>query len=351
MSRDLSRRDFLKLSLLTLGGLALRPIHTTLPYTALAGKDIARVAVKSISVYEKPDDKSKILFQRFRDDLVNIYYEEVSDAGPTYNPLWYRVWGGYMHSAHLQRVNIRFNPVASSLNRTKQLAEVTVPVSPSYLYSSQKGWEPLYKLYYGSVHWVVGIEKGPDGSPWYRIKDELFDIDRLDYFTPAKNLRLIEDDEFSPISTEVPPEKKRIEVSIARQELVAYEGENVILRTRISSGVPMSDPPPGEPSTDTPQGEFHIQNKMPSKHMGDGEVTSDPEAYELPGVPWVCFFEPEHGVATHGTYWHTNFGTYMSHGCVNMVTEEAKFLFRWATPVYPYGEWDIRGYGTRVLVS
>lgn len=351
MSPEFSRRDFLKTSLLALGGLAMRPLKTVSPNTTLAGKDLARVAIQSVSVYSEPNDKSKIQFQRYRDELVNIYYEVVSKNGPDYNPLWYRVWGGYIHSAHLQRVNIRLNPVAASLNRNKQLAEVTVPTSPSYLFSKMKGWTPLYKLYYQSIHWVVGVEEGPDGQPWYRIKDEAFDIDQLDYFTPAQNLRLVEDSEFSPVSTGVAPEKKRIEVSIGRQELTAYEGDTVILHTKISSGIPMGDPPPGQPSTDTPKGEFHIQNKMPSKHMGDGNLTSDPEAYELPGVPWVCFFEPETGVATHGTYWHNNYGTTMSHGCVNMKTEEALFIFRWATPIYPAGEWDVRGYGTRVLVS
>lgn len=351
MSDQISRRDFLKLSLLTMGSLAMRPLRTSVPNTVLAGKDVARVATHSISVYSEPSDKSKILFQRYRDELVNIYYEVVSEQGPKYNPLWYRVWGGYVHSAHLQRVNVRLNPVTTALNRKKQLAEVTVPTSQSYRYTTQNGWELFYRLYYESVHWVVGVEEGPDGQPWYRIKDELFDIDQLDYFTPAQNLRLIEDDEISPLSPEVPPEKKRIEVSIPRQTLTAYEYDNIVLQTKISSGVPMGEPPPGQPSTDTPKGEFHVQNKMPSKHMGDGVLTADPDAYELPGVPWVCFFEPKTGVATHGTYWHTNYGTYMSHGCVNMRPEESKFIFRWATPVYPNGEWDVRGYGTLVLVS
>ena len=85
--------------------------------------------------------------------------------------------------------------------------------------------------------------------------------------------------------------------------------------------------------------------------MGDGKLTSDLNAYELPGVPWVCFFEPKAGVATHGTYWHTNYGTPMSHGCVNMRSEEAKFIFRWTTPVYEPGNWDQKGYGTLILVS
>jgi lipoprotein-anchoring transpeptidase ErfK/SrfK len=57
------------------------------------------------------------------------------------------------------------------------------------------------------------------------------------------------------------------------------------------------------------------------------------------------------GVATHGTYWHTNWGTPMSHGCVNMRTEEAKWLFRWTTPVTPSDAINKVGRGTRVTVK
>jgi lipoprotein-anchoring transpeptidase ErfK/SrfK len=91
---------------------------------------------------------------------------------------------------------------------------------------------------------------------------------------------------------------------------------------------------------------------MPSKHMGDGNLAAD--GYDLPGVPWTQFFH-ETGVALHGTYWHNNFGIPMSHGCVNMDTEQAKWLFRWTTPVYEtkiidHSSWEKRGYGTLVIV-
>jgi len=41
------------------------------------------------------------------------------------------------------------------------------------------------------------------------------------------------------------------------------------------------------------------------------------------------------GFGIHGTYWHDNFGHPMSHGCVNMKTEEAALLFDWADPALP----------------
>jgi len=85
------------------------------------------------------------------------------------------------------------------------------------------------------------------------------------------------------------------------------------------------------------------------RHMGDGRITADLEAYELPGVPWVSFFH-ETGVAFHGTYWHTDFGIPRSHGCVNMRPEEAKWLYRWTTPMAPASERLQSGYGTTVIV-
>ena len=61
-----------------------------------------------------------------RDDLVHVY-ETVNSGTPGYNPIWYRVFGGYMHRARLQKVRIHYNPPLPSVPDTKLLAEVTVP--------------------------------------------------------------------------------------------------------------------------------------------------------------------------------------------------------------------------------
>lgn len=348
MRATFTRRDFLKISGLGLGSLAFRPLFGY--GEDRDGDDLARVAIHSVSVHSKPNDKSKILYQRFRDELINVYYELVSEDGPGYNPIWYRVWGGYVHSAHLQRVKIRYNPVVEKFEEnTFHLGEVTVPLTQTMRYLNyKKTWEPLYRLYYGSTHWVVGLDEGPDGGPWYRLRDELSEVE---YHTPAANIRLVDPEEFAPISPDVDPWKKRIEVSIARQSLVAYEGDKVVLETTVSTGLPDGrGPSDGYIPTDTPTGQFHVYSKMASKHMGNGHLTSSLDAYELPGVPWTTFFA-EHGVALHGTYWHTNFGMTMSHGCVNLRTEEAKFLFRWTTPVVKPGTVEQTGFGTLVIVS
>jgi hypothetical protein len=346
MLEKYGRRDFLKMAGLGLGTLALQPFIG--PVADLEGGEVIRIATHSISVYSKPNDKSTILYQRQRDELVNVYGEVVSPDGPGYNPIWFRVWRGYIHSARVQKVQYRLNPVASSIPERGQLAEVTVPFTQSMRYITyKKRWEPVYRLYGESTQWVVAIDEGPDGQPWYRVHDELLEFT---YNVPATHLRLVQPSEFAPISPEIEPWNKRIEVSIARQELVAYENDKEVLRSRVSTGVPAWKKVEGVIPTNTPTGEYHIFSKMASKHMGNGQVTADIEAYELVGVPWTSFFV-ETGVAIHGTYWHRNYGTPMSRGCVNVPPDIAKWIFRWSTPVCAENVWEQRGYGTLVVVS
>lgn len=341
----ISRRDFIKLSAAALGGLALRPFTPAL--AQFDDADLVRVATTSVSVHTKPNDESRIVGQWFRDDLIRIY-EEINAGAPVHNPIWYRVWGGYIHRGHLQKVNTRYNkPLSSILEGARQIADVTVPYTQAMRYTRTYGWQPNLRLYYESVHWIVGVDEGPDGEPWYRIFDELIGFP---YHVQAIHLRPIPFEEWSPISPDIPLDQKRIEVNITTQILTAFEIDKKIFETNISSGVASWQPDPKALNTRTPTGEFRILEKYPSKHMGDGNLFAGIEDYELPGVPWTCFFS-EAGYAFHGTYWHDNYGTPMSNGCVNMRVEEAKWLFRWARPPHKPEQILSRGLGTVVVIT
>lgn len=98
-----------------------------------------------------------------------------------------------------------------------------------------------------------------------------------------------------------------IDVNLTTQTLCLNQsnGQNCFL---ISSGLYFP----------TPTGTFNIWTKLPSTLMrGPG--------YYLPGVPWTMYFYKSFGI--HGTYWHNNFGHPMSHGCVNMRTPDAQFVY------------------------
>ncbi|MEX2161389.1 MAG: L,D-transpeptidase [Anaerolineales bacterium] len=351
MSSAFSRREFLKLSGLTLGGLALSPRvlgHSVKPPEATG---LVRVASgRGIDIYNEPqypryNDAVKVVANRQRDQLLYVYEKFQPDTGPEFNPNWYRVDEGYAHTAYLQPVQTIMNEVVPFVREDGELFEVTVPLTQSYQLTKSEGWRKLYRLYYKSTHWVTGVETGPDGAPWYRIEDELLYIE---YYVLASHLRKIPASELTPVSTRVRPEDKRVEVSIAEQRLLAYEEDAVVMDTKVSTGIPELAAPNDIP-TATPKGSWVVFSKMPVRHMGDGRVTSDINAYELPGVPWVSYFH-EWGVAFHGTYWHDNFGNEMSHGCVNMRPDEAKWLFRWLLPSAEYGKVQTTGTGTRVVV-
>ena len=345
----LSRRDFLKLGVSALGSLAFTSF---LPDIGEFNDSVmVRVAAKSVSVYSQPDDTSLIVSQHYRDEIVNVYNEVITKA-PGYNPIWYRVWGGYMHRARLQKVRKAYNIPLTAISEKGQLAEVTVPYTATMQYTTYHGWQPLYRLYYTTTHWIVGIDEGPDKRPWYRLWDELM---KINYYVEATHLRVISEEEWAPISPEIPFNKKLIKVDLTRQNLTAYENDRIVFEKKVSTGIPGLRSK-NEIPTETPRGNFNIEDKYPSKHMGEGNLASDIEAYELVGVPWTSFFS-EKGYAFHGTYWHDNFGVPMSHGCVNMRPEEARWLFRWSRPVVTPGDFkvpykiDYRDFGTSVEIS
>jgi len=105
---------------------------------------------------------------------------------------------------------------------------------------------------------------------------------------------------------------KVILVILSEQRVYAYENgvlqRNVVVST-------------GTAATPTVIGEYQIYIKYRAQLMtGPG--------YYLPNVPYVMYFYQGYGL--HGTYWHSNFGQPMSHGCVNLPTPEAAWFYDWA---------------------
>ncbi|MBP9853108.1 MAG: hypothetical protein QG629_280 [Patescibacteria group bacterium] len=106
------------------------------------------------------------------------------------------------------------------------------------------------------------------------------------------------------------------EVNLSQQMAYMHLDDQVIMSFRISSGRAV---------TPTDPGEWNVYGKIPIQTM-KGVING--EAYEVPNVPWVVYFHD--GEAFHGTYWHNNFGTPMSHGCINMPIADAKMMYNFA---------------------
>jgi len=104
-----------------------------------------------------------------------------------------------------------------------------------------------------------------------------------------------------------------IDVNLSQQMVYAYEGNTVVNSFLVSTGT-------WEYPTVT--GQYHIYVKYRYTDMaGPG--------YYLPNVPYTMYFYNGYGL--HGTYWHHNFGTPMSHGCVNLSIPDSEWMFNWAS--------------------
>ena len=109
--KPISRREFLKIGGMALAGLAFTSF---LPdFSQFDDLELIRVAKDPVSVYKKPDDTSQIVATWPRDSLIHVY-ETVNSGTPGYNPIWYRVFGGYMHRARVQQVRVHYNVPLSS---------------------------------------------------------------------------------------------------------------------------------------------------------------------------------------------------------------------------------------------
>lgn len=116
----------------------------------------------------------------------------------------------------------------------------------------------------------------------------------------------------SPAPVPGAPGEKWIDINLSRQTLTAYVGQTPVFTAVVSTGTSR---------TPTVVGTYSIYVKYLSTPMsGPG--------YYLPNVPYTMYFYRGYGI--HGTYWHNNFGTPMSHGCVNMRTPDAQWLYNWA---------------------
>lgn len=110
--------------------------------------------------------------------------------------------------------------------------------------------------------------------------------------------------------------EKWIDVDLSNQSLIAFEGNEPVFSTLVSSGT-WAHP--------TVTGQFRIWVRYASQTMDGRRLGYD---YYLENVPYVMYFYEDY--ALHGTYWHNNFGTPMSHGCVNLKTSDAEWIFNWS---------------------
>jgi lipoprotein-anchoring transpeptidase ErfK/SrfK len=127
--------------------------------------------------------------------------------------------------------------------------------------------------------------------------------------TPTATPTLVSGD----LPAEIEGTERWIDVDLTNQRVYAYEGTALRESFTVSTGT-WQHP--------TVTGSYRIYVKYQFADMsGPG--------YYLSAVPYVMYFYRGYGI--HGTYWHNNFGTPMSHGCVNLTIDDAGWLFNFAS--------------------
>jgi lipoprotein-anchoring transpeptidase ErfK/SrfK len=348
-TRKISRRNFIKLAALGIGGVAFRPSlveNYFLPQPLPDFPDsprLGRVCVGKVDLKARPDQESETVGVLYEDAVVPWLSETV---GPRYlyiNQRWIKTPDGYIYGAYVQPVGNYPNQPVHQLQQTDfgsgMWVEVTVPYvditldrelpsSPSWVKARMDEGMPL-RYYYQQVYWVDQIKVGDNGAVYYRVNPNFYGgVDML--WGRAEAFRPLTRDELSPIHPEV--EDKRIKVDVVHQTLSCYEGDQEVYFCRVSTGAKFDAWGNPVEKWSTPVGKLRISRKYISLQMSGGATGG---GYELPGIAWSTIFATG-GVAIHSTYWHNDFGVPRSHGCVNALPEHAKWIFRWSLPTVSY---------------
>ena len=87
----------------------------------------------------------------------------------------------------------------------------------------------------------------------------------------------------------------------------------------------------GKTGRDSPAGLFSTFGKYVYDDMTSTTVPNADHSYDLPNVPYTQYYKLG-GYALHGTYWHDEFGTQQSQGCINVTVTDGAYLFGLTSP-------------------
>jgi lipoprotein-anchoring transpeptidase ErfK/SrfK len=341
----LSRREFLRLAALGVGGLYLRPLSRLVSLPDFPQGDLlGRVAQGSMEIKARPNPDSQTITTIYEDTIVP-WVKEVTGEAPSYifnNQRWVETDQGYAYAPLLQPVRNLPNQPVKTLRETSigpgLWVEVTVPYvdvilpnepsSNSWVEAKIEDGLPV-RLYYGQVFWIDKIRTTPEGEVQYRVNPNYYGgVDML--WAAAEAFRPLTEADISPITPDVTD--KRVSIDVTHQTLSCYEGKSEVYFCRVSTGAKFDMFGNIVDNWATPLGDHVVTRKYISLQMSGGTTGA---GYDLPGIGWSSIFATG-GVAIHSTFWHNNFGDTMSHGCVNVTPEDAKWVFRWVLPVVPY---------------
>lgn len=339
-----NRSDFLRLSALTLGGLAIEPLSHVHHQSMFPQHDrLGRVNTGKIDVKAAPNYDSPTLGVLYEDAVIPWLREVVGAHPYRIVQRWVETTDGYVWSPNLQPVlnqpNLPVEAFPPNSQGEGMWVEVTIPYVDLILANppARSPWlqnSTYPRLYYSQILWVDSIDADDFGQVWYRINERYGSYGDI-FWAQAEAFRPLTVEDLSPIHPDV--EDKHVEIDVTYQTLSCYEGNDEVYFCRISTGAKFDAY--GNPVDEwaTPIGTHPTWRRLISTHMSGGTTGG---GYDLPGIGYTSIFIGT-GIAIHSTYWHNNFGVPMSHGCVNARPDDANWIFRWMTPHVTYDPGDI----------
>ena len=311
---------------------AQQPDPVITPATHAFGRSIQ----VGTAIRDQPSTQAKLVRRLKWNEVIAVKGQTTSDISPTaYNKIWYQTDDGFVYSAFIQPVENAPNQPVTNVEDPGFWGEVTVPFTEARYAPGAAAMR--YYYYYGCIFRVTAMQADKDGAFWYRLSENPAGGG---LWVHAEHIRPVPVDEFTPLSPDVPIEDKRVEVDVVKQIVTAYEADEPVFTARVATGAAFRLADGTVQNFRTIPGDHRVFLKSATQHMVGG-TAGDSDYYDLPGIGWVSYFTSS-GIAFHATYWHNDYGHPRSHGCVNMLPEDAKWIFRWTSPTVPYDTWDMR---------
>ena len=338
-SRQITRKEFLNIAALGLGGMGLAFKSRDLSLTQVPAYDrLGRVCVGMVELKARPSLNSQTVGVLYEDAILPWLNERAAVEIDMNRIIqrWVETPDGYIYSPYIQPVrNLPNMPIAQLLPMSLgegMWFEVTVPYADVILNNnpSSNSWVSArveqglpVRVYYGQVFFVDRIETRDDGNIYYRVNPNYYGgLDML--WVPGEAMRPISPEEIQPINPDALD--KRVVVDIKRQTIACFEGGFEVFFCRVSTGIEVGS---------TPLGVHKVSRKFVSLQMSGSGSGGTGAGYDLPGIGWTSIFVTG-GVAIHATVWHNEFGFQRSHGCVNCLPQDARWIFRWVQPTVSY---------------
>lgn len=167
--------------------------------------------------------------------------------------------------------------------------------------------------------WVKGEELFPGADEWAKLEGKGYIYAR----NVGRNAPVLP----TPLPKNAPSSGRWIDVHLTQQLMTLYEDRDPVRVVVMTSGMA---------GWETPPGEYSILWRVPNETMTSGAIGAE-HFFKLEDVLYTQYFTDE-GHAIHYAWWRTpeTIGRPGSHGCLNVLLDDSKFMWDWAdigTPV------------------